>query len=268
MDYQEILQKVQGFLETVDQQLLAAAAVLVLLLLLFWRVLRRTSRIEREVARLNERLERIREEVRSLSRPPLSVAPAKEAVADAGSAGESGATEEAPAVVPDLTEAQAEEDDLLSRAAASLAEAGLDEELAVSDDSFSFGEEDTAEPHELPAAEEEPSAVFAAEEDQIAAPTEEPETPALEPQAEEPSAQEPAAQEPAAQEPAAQEPAAQEPADQEPAASGVVKLESDPARPGVSMVRCLSCNYKLAYPEKLSGKRVRCPSCRAGLDLP
>jgi len=243
MDYQEILQKVQGFLETVDQQLLAAAAVLVLLLLLFWRVLRRTSRIEREVARLNERLERIREEVRSLSRPPLSVAPAKEAVADAGSAGESGATEEAPAVVPDLTEAQAEEDDLLSRAAASLAEAGLDEELAVSDDSFSFGEEDTAEPHELPAAEEEPSAVFAAEEDQIAAPTEEPATPAVAPQAEEPAAQ-------------------------EPAASGVVKLESDPARPGVSMVRCLSCNYKLAYPEKLAGKRVRCPSCRAGLDLP
>ncbi|MEZ4483109.1 MAG: hypothetical protein R2864_00475 [Syntrophotaleaceae bacterium] len=28
------------------------------------------------------------------------------------------------------------------------------------------------------------------------------------------------------------------------------------------MVRCLSCNYKLAYPEKLAGKRVRCPSCR------
>jgi hypothetical protein len=196
-------EKILNFLATLDHQLLAAAAVLLLLLLLLWRVWRRTSCNEREVARFNERLERIREEVRSISRPPLSVAPVKEALAPVAE------VTQPPREVPASLMAQPEDDDVLSRAAASLAETSVDEGRATTDsgDSVSFEESSPSESNELPATAEAPP-------------------------------------------------------------TGVVRLEGDPARPGVSMVRCLSCNYKLAYPEKLAGKRVRCPSCRTSLDLP
>lgn len=237
MNQEEIL----NFIATLDHRLLAAAAVLLLLLLLFWRVLRRTSRIEREVARLNERLERIREEVRSIAEPnPLSVAPAKEVPATIKQA-------PAPPEEPDLVEEQPEEEDVLSRAAASLAEANTDEDLDAAEggNDFSFDQTFADDPNELAEPVEEPAA--SADEDTFSfgepeeapAPVEEPVVPAAEPEPE-----------------------------PEKAAAGVVVLEGDPARPGVNMVRCLSCNYKLAYPEKLSGKRVRCPSCRTGLDLP
>jgi hypothetical protein len=241
MSQEEIL----NFIATLDHRLLAAAAALLLLFLLFWRVLRRTSHIEREVARLHERLERIREEVRSISGSgPLSVAPAKAVPAIDEE------VEQAPPEVPDLVVEQPEEEDVLSRAVASLAEANADEDLDAtdSDDSFSFGQSFDAEPNELDASIEEPSAPSDKETFSFGVP-EEASTPVEESVA-------PAAAEP---EP---EPVVEEPP------SGVVSLEGDPARPGVSMVRCLSCNYKLAYPEKLAGKRVRCPSCRTGLDLP
>jgi hypothetical protein len=237
MNQEEIL----NFIATLDHRLLAAAAVLLLLLLLFWRVLRRTSRIEREVARLNERLERIREEVRSIAEPnPLSVAPVKEVPATIKA-------EQAPPEEPDLIEEQPEEEDVLSRAAASLAEANAEENLdsAKSGADFSFDQAFDDEPSELAAPAEESSIPMEEENfsfgepEEASAAVEEPVAPAAEP-----------------------EPVVEK------ASAGVVSLEGDPARPGVSMVRCLSCNYKLAYPEKLSGKRVRCPSCRTGLDLP
>lgn len=241
MNQEEIL----NFIATLDHRLLAAAAVLLLLLLLFWRVLRRTSRIEREVACLSERMERIREEVRSISGPgPLSVAPVKEvAVAEEE-------IEQAPLEKPDLVTEQPEEEDILSRAVASLAEANFEEnsDSAKSEDTFSFSQSFDAEPNEL-----------AAEMQETTVPSAEPDFSFGEPEETPAAVKEPVASAAEEAEPLV---AAKEPP------SGVISLEGDPARPGVRMVRCLSCNYKLAYPEKLAGKRVRCPSCRTGLDLP
>ena len=253
MNQEEIL----NFIATLDHRLLAAAAILLLLFLLFWRVSRRTSRIEREVSSLHERLERIREEVRSISRPEsLSVAPAKEAPAVAEEVAQ------APPEVPNLVAEQPEEEDVLSRAVASLAEANSDEasDTAEGEDTFSFEQSFDSEPNEL-AADMEESMTPSDEQDFSFGETEE--SPAA---AEETSAvEEPAAvEEPVA--PVVDEPGPSPAAEEAP--SGVARLEGDSARPGVSMVRCLSCNYKLAYPEKLAGKRVRCPSCRTGLDLP
>ncbi len=149
------------------------------------------------------------------------------------------------AEVPGLAEDQPEEEDVLSRAVASLAAANSGEDLdtSESDDSFSFDQSGDVEPDELPADQEESSTSFE-EESFSFGETEEAPASVAEPFA------------------------VEEPAAAEEAPSGVARLEGDPARPGVSMVRCLSCNYKLAYPEKLAGKRVRCPSCRSGLDLP
>lgn len=244
MNQEEIL----NFIATLDHRLLAAAAVLLLLLLLFWRVLRRTSRIEREVARLNERLERIREEVQSIAAPsPLSVAPVKEVpVADEEVAQP---VLETPVAAPDLGAEQPEEEDVLSRAVASLAEANPleDSNTNESEDSFSFDQSFDDEPNEL-AADIEKSSPPSDEHNFSFGEAEETPTSVAEPAV------------PVAEEPESS-PVVKAPA-------GVVSLEGDPARPGVSMVRCLSCNYKLAYPEKLAGKRVRCPSCRTGLDLP
>jgi hypothetical protein len=240
MNQEEIL----NFIATLDHQLLAAAVVFLLLFLLFWRVFCRTSRIEREVAGLHERLERIREEVRSISRPgPLSVAPAlKASVAEE--------VAQAPPEVPDVVAEQPEEDDVLSRAVASLAEAnsGQGPDTTESEDSFSFNQSFDPEPNELAADRE--ASTFPSDERNFSFGESE-EAPAAVEESAAPVAAEPESS-----------PAAEE------APSGVVSLEGDPTRPGVSIVRCLSCNYKLAYPEKLAGKRVRCPSCRTGLDLP
>ena len=256
MNQEEIL----NFIATLDHRLLAAAAVLLLLFLLFWRVFRRTTRIEREVAGLHERLERIREEVRSISRPgSVTVVPAKEATV---------ADEEvtpAPSEVPDLVATQPEEEDVLSRAVASLAAANADEGLDTTENEASFSFDQSFDPE---------SEEIAADMDESTVPSDEQHFSFGEPEEAPVAFEEPAVEEPAVEEPAVEEPAApvvDEPessAAAEEASSGVVSLEGDPARPGVSMVRCLSCNYKLAYPEKLAGKRVRCPSCRTGLDLP
>ncbi len=261
MNQEEVL----NFISTLDYQWLAGAAVLLFLLLLLWRILSRTSRIEREVVRLNERLERIREETRSGSRSgPPSVAPIIEAP--------SSVEEVAPETEPAAEDTEKEEEDVLSRAVASLEEERRLQEPTddLEDNSFSFD----AEPHELfspveeePAPAEDNTFIFGEPAEPLSAFDEV--TSSNELFADEPVADEPIADEPIADEPIADEPVADEPvALTEDPSSGVVRLEGDPARPGVSMVRCLSCNYKLAYPEKLAGKRVRCPSCRASLQLP
>jgi hypothetical protein len=67
--------------------------------------------------------------------------------------------------------------------------------------------------------------------------------------------------------PSEEEPAAEEPS--EPAAGpNIIRLGDDPNRPEIRLARCLACNYKLAYPDRLSGKRIRCPSCKSEHVLP
>jgi hypothetical protein len=64
-----------------------------------------------------------------------------------------------------------------------------------------------------------------------------------------------------------EEPAAEE-APEPAAGQYIIRLGDDPNRPDISLARCLVCNYKLAYPGKLSGKRIRCPSCKVEHVLP
>ncbi len=45
-------------------------------------------------------------------------------------------------------------------------------------------------------------------------------------------------------------------------------LPGDPDRPQVGVARCGECGRKIAYPKRLSGKRMRCPACRATSILP
>jgi hypothetical protein len=74
---------------------------------------------------------------------------------------------------------------------------------------------------------------------------------------------------------AASYPAAEEsPAEEEkeagtpPVRPEATPLPQDPTRPGVSLARCGTCGHKLAYKRALSGKQVRCPSCKTPLRLP
>ncbi|WP_298039490.1 hypothetical protein [uncultured Desulfuromonas sp.] len=46
------------------------------------------------------------------------------------------------------------------------------------------------------------------------------------------------------------------------------RLPDDPRKPGVHLARCEQCGHKLAYKEKMVGKKVRCPSCKEALGLP
>jgi DNA-directed RNA polymerase subunit RPC12/RpoP len=48
----------------------------------------------------------------------------------------------------------------------------------------------------------------------------------------------------------------------------LVALPGNPQRPEVALARCGQCGRKIAYPKRLSGKRVRCPSCKSGYVLP
>jgi hypothetical protein len=45
-------------------------------------------------------------------------------------------------------------------------------------------------------------------------------------------------------------------------------MPGDPDRPQVGVARCGECGRKIAYPKRLSGKRMRCPACRATSILP
>lgn len=53
-----------------------------------------------------------------------------------------------------------------------------------------------------------------------------------------------------------------------PQVSTLEPLPGDPDRPQVGVARCGECGRKIAYPKRLSGKRMRCPACRATSILP
>lgn len=45
-------------------------------------------------------------------------------------------------------------------------------------------------------------------------------------------------------------------------------LPGNPDKPDVGVARCGECGRKIAYPKRLSGKRMRCPACRTASILP
>lgn len=45
-------------------------------------------------------------------------------------------------------------------------------------------------------------------------------------------------------------------------------LSGDPDQPHVGVARCGECGRKIAYPKRLTGKRMRCPACKATSILP
>lgn len=239
MNQQEIL----NFVATLDHQLLIAVLVLLCLLFLFWRMMTRTARLEREVHRLGERLASLREETRAARAGALSVAPlASELSAEDTTEADEPIYYHQPAA--DLTE----EDDVLQRAVVSLEgeKADAAEESGEDPDTFAVGE---------------PGEDFSLRDQDRFVPEPTEETSAFEEET-------PATEDAAEEKPAATDDTGAAAAELSKESSGVARLERDPARPDVGLVRCLSCNYKLAYPDKLSGKRVRCPSCRASLTLP
>jgi hypothetical protein len=322
MNVQEILQQVQN----ADIRLLMGAA-LVLILLFLWGAFARTSRLNKEIFRLHDRLDRLREEVRSIDKKPLVTAlPSAEQLQ----------TETGPLEVPARHPVQ-EEDEEPAEDSFSFAGGGFQD-----DDFESFAAPETGEEEPEPGAEmfedeleqtrwhepeeEEEEEPVAQEDMDLGDLMEEEEEPEEEkpspkgflfgePEAEEPEFDEPEVEEPATEiagfeesflgetpeeEPALEEPAVekpfvenpvwkqlfeekpvvtrppvakppvQEPPAEKPAVeqTGIVRLADDPGRPGVCFARCQACQYKLAYPARLSGKGVRCPSCRAKHLLP
>lgn len=344
------VQDVLQLIMKTDVRLLACLAGL-LIVLLFWRVFHRTSRIDREIARLNERFERIREEVRSLGRKPLlaAVPPAGAEHAAVGKAEEN----------PVEEEPQAEESFFFSTDTRGVQASAGEEPDPFETESFSFSSEGAEEAEEMPeefgyegaadepdqpdlseekadrkawvkssslettAGFEETSAEPARSEEESAedswmenfsaepaaaeseetsaslgfeesvAESDQPEEESVEDSWRGTFSTEPAAAEPeempaepvseetsVAPEPSEEEsamdawmkpaPAEEVPAESEepPSGSGVIRLGGDPNRPDICLARCLACNYKLAYPGKLSGKRIRCPSCKSEHVLP
>lgn len=45
-------------------------------------------------------------------------------------------------------------------------------------------------------------------------------------------------------------------------------LPGNPDKPNVGVARCRECGRKIAYPKRLSGKRMRCPACQSAAVLP
>lgn len=291
MNVQEITQLVLN----ADIRLLAGLAM-VLLILLFWRLFYRISRVDKELSRINERFERIREEVRSMGRRPLvATIPTSDQASNIDPISEAAPTGET------VKKAEPAEEQPLEESFSFTTDSYRDESFETfqpqapteetedspfdpfETESFSFDKEPAAEgtaalfDEDEEAAEEKPfwdepenagiaeeqmdqeqATVFPVEE----APVEEKlveETPVA---AEEASVEEAPVEEKTAEE--EPEPVAK------PAAEDVdiVKLEDDPARPEVCLARCMVCNYKLAYPVKLAGRRVRCPSCKSAHVLP
>jgi hypothetical protein len=281
------VQDVLQLIMKTDVRLLACLALL-LIVLLFWRVIQRTSRLDKEINRLNERFERVRDEVRGGGQKPLLTAiPPAGAELAADATVEEG-LEEVEAAPDESFSFDVEPSPLDAAAEAEEVQAAAGENSfdPFERDSFSFDSEqaedvaaaavDTpaAQDSEEPAAaepdqpEEESAApswmepsfrerAFAASEDETAAQG-----------FEEPAATEPdqPGQEPAPED--AEESAAEETVAAEAEGPVIVRLEDDPNRPDICLARCLACNYKLAYPEKLSGKRIRCPSCKSEHVLP
>jgi hypothetical protein len=56
------------------------------------------------------------------------------------------------------------------------------------------------------------------------------------------------------------------PADQQ--IASLEPLPGNPDKPDVGVARCGECGRKIAYPKRLSGKRMRCPACRTASILP
>jgi hypothetical protein len=48
----------------------------------------------------------------------------------------------------------------------------------------------------------------------------------------------------------------------------LIPLPGNPDQPEVGVARCSACGRKIAYPMRLSGKRMRCPACRSVAVLP
>jgi len=91
-------------------------------------------------------------------------------------------------------------------------------------------------------------------------------------ESEEPALEEPVVAEPEAErEPETAPPTTEQTlaaAAQADAAPVLLPLPAPPDRPDVAMVRCGRCGRKIAYPKRLGGKPVRCPSCQTGYILP
>jgi hypothetical protein len=317
MNVQEILQQVQN----VDIRLLMGAA-LVLILLFLWGAFARTSRLNKEIFRLHDRLDRLREEVRSIDKKPLVTAlpspeqlqtetgplevparhavpeeaeePAEDSFSFAGggfqdddfesfAAPETGEEEPEPGAEmfeDELEQTRWHEPDE-EEEEEEVAQGGMDlrdlmeeeeepEEEKPSPKEFLFGEPEAEEPEVG-----EPATEIAGFEESFLG-----ETPEEEPALEEPVVakpfvenpvwkqlfeEKPVGAQPPVAKPPVQEPPAEKPAVEQ---TGIVRLADDPGRPGVCFARCQACQYKLAYPARLSGKGVRCPSCRAKHLLP
>lgn len=312
MNVQEILQQVQN----ADIRLLMAAA-LVLILLFLWLAFARTSRLNKEIFRLHDRLDRLREEVRSIDKKPLVTAlpsaeqlqtetgplevparhevldeveePAEDSFSFAGggfqdddfesfTAPDTG--EEEPEPGAEMFEGELEQtrwhDPEEEAEAEPVAQEGMDlrdlmeeeeepEEEMPSTREFLFGELE-AEETEV----EDPATEIAGFEESFLG-----ETPEEEPALEEPVVEKPVWKQLLEEKPVVVQPPVAKPPVQEPPAektaveeTGIIRLADDPGRPGVCFARCQACQYKLAYPVRLSGKGVRCPSCRAKHLLP
>jgi hypothetical protein len=305
MNVQEILQQVQN----ADIRLLMGAA-LVLILLCLWRAFARTSRLNKEIFRLHDRLDRLREEVRGIDKKPLVTAlpspeqlqtetgplgaparhevpeeveePAEESFSFAGGgfqdddfdsfAGlETGEEEPEPGAEMFEDELEQtgwhepeEEEEPVAREELDLGglmeEEEEPEEEKPSPKEFLFGEPEAEEPEFDEPEEEEPATEIAGFDEAFLG-----EMPEEEPALEEPVVERPVVAQPPAAKPPVQETPAEKPAVEQ---TGIVRLADDPGRPGVCFARCQACQYKLAYPARLSGKGVRCPSCRAKHLLP
>ncbi|ABA89973.1 hypothetical protein Pcar_2738 [Syntrophotalea carbinolica DSM 2380] len=62
--------------------------------------------------------------------------------------------------------------------------------------------------------------------------------------------------------------AAATPPSPSPSIPGLEPLPGNPDKPDVGVARCRECGRKIAYPKRLSGKRMRCPACRSAAVLP
>ena len=260
MNVQEVLQLVLD----ADIRLLAGLALL-LILLLFWRAFHRISRTDKEISRVNERFERLREEVRSMGRKPLltAVFPADQQeelgpVGEAAMFGEKEETEQPMEESFSFTTDSYRDDSFEGDAQRPIIENAEESPFdPFETETFSFDREESEEP----AAAVDSSDLFAEEETaseksfwhQDAGSDEEL------------TAQEPRTVLSAEEAPVEEAPVEEAPTEEAP---GIIKLEDDPARPDVCLARCMVCNYKLAYPIKLAGKRVRCPSCKSEHLLP
>ncbi|PNU20578.1 hypothetical protein C2E25_06795 [Geothermobacter hydrogeniphilus] len=51
-------------------------------------------------------------------------------------------------------------------------------------------------------------------------------------------------------------------------APAVIRLPSDPRRPGIRTILCGQCRTRMTYPDRLTGRKVNCTACRQPFELP